>query len=182
MQYDLKKELSDKQTIALQWHGEDTKVLIAGDGVKTEVKTGDVITVSMKQARELFSYSNLWTFEGDKPVKHNFNEMLKKLAAKAAKKDKKSKTEESGDEEEEEEEEEEITADDVDNMKTKKEVVAALKNLGATFNDQATKAELSGLLKEVLAEKAQANTPANETEAKTEESGDQNAASDGAEK
>jgi len=96
MQYDLKKELTDKSKFALQWHGEDTKVLIAGEGVKTEVKKGDVITVSLNQAKELFSYSNLWTFEGDEPVKHNFNEMLKKLAIKAAKK---AKSEEAGEEE-----------------------------------------------------------------------------------
>jgi hypothetical protein len=95
MQYDLKKDLTEKGTFSLQWHGEDTKVLIAGDGVKTEVKKGDVITVDLKQARELLSYSYLWTLEGDQPVKHQYNEMLAKLAAKAAKK---AKSEETGEE------------------------------------------------------------------------------------
>jgi len=67
-------------------------------------------------------------------------------------------------------------------MKIKKELVSALKNLGATFNDQATKAELSELLKEVIAEKAQVKTEeANETEAKSEEAGEE-AAADGSEK
>lgn len=160
MKYDLKKELTEKNMFALQWHGEVTKVLIAGDGEKTEVKNGDVINVAMKQAKELFSYSNLWTFEGDEPVKHNFDEMLKKLALKAAKKA--AKTDEAEETGEENDDGEEITADDVDKMK-KPELVTALKKLGASFNDQANKTELAGLLKEVLAEKAQVEETGDET-------------------
>lgn len=152
MQYDLKKDLTDKSMVALKWHGEDTKVLIYGEAEKTEVKKGDVINVSLKQARELLSYSYLWTFDGDEPVKHKYNEMVSKLAAKAARKAKKADDSEEG-EEASDDEDEEISADDVDGMK-KAEIVTHLKKLGASFNDQATKAELAGLLKDALAEKA----------------------------
>ena len=155
MQYDLKKELTDKSKFNLQWHGEDTKVLIYGDAVKTEVKKGDVISVSLKQAHELLSYSHLWTLEGDQPVKHQYNEMLTKLATKAAKKAKKAEETEEG--EEVEEEDEEIDVESIDGMK-KADLVTALRKQGVSFNDQATKAELASLLKEVLAEKAQTET------------------------
>jgi len=155
MQYDLKKELTEKSKFNLQWHGEDTKVLIYGEAEKTEVKKGDVIGVSMKQAHELLSYSHLWTLEGDQPVKHQYNEMLIKLAAKAAKKA--AKADETEDGEGGEDEDEEIDVEAIDSMK-KAELVTALKKQGVSFNDQATKAELASLLKEVLAEKAQAET------------------------
>lgn len=169
MQYDLKKELTDKSKFNLQWHGEDTKVLIYNDAEKTEVKKGDVISVSLKQAHELLSYSYLWTLEGDQPVKHQYNDMLIKMAAKAAKKAKADETEEG----EETEEEEEVDVEKIDGMK-KAELVSALKKQGVSFNDQATKAELAGLLKEVLAEKAQTETEeaTDETEADETEEGE----------
>jgi hypothetical protein len=148
MQYDLKKDLTDKTKFNLQWHGEDTKVLIHGDAEKTEVKKGDVINVSLRQARELLSYSYLWTLEGDEPAVHQYNEMLAKMAAKEAKQADEAGEGNQGDGE--------ITADDVDGMK-KTELVTALRKLGASFNDQANKAELAELLKEVLAEKAKAD-------------------------
>lgn len=148
MKYDLKKDFTDKSEFALQWHGDDTKVLIHGDGEKTVVKTGDVITVCLKQARELLSYSYQWTLEGDEPAKHQYNDMLAKMAAKQAKQADETDAGDQGDGE--------ITADDVDGMK-KAELVTALRKLGASFNDQALKPELAELLKEVLAEKARAD-------------------------
>lgn len=152
MKYDLKKLLVNDALITLQWHGEDTKVLVRGDGEKTEVKKGDTLKVSVGQARELLNYSYLWTLEGDEPVKHQYNDMLAKLATKAAKKAAKTdKAEETGNDNDNDDDEE-ITADDVDKMK-KPELVTALKKLGASFNDQANKAELAGLLKETLAAK-----------------------------
>jgi len=169
MKYDLKKDLTDKSMVALKWHGEDTKVLIYGEAEKTEVKKGDVINVSLKQARELLSYSYLWTFDGDEPVKHKYNEMVAKLAAKEARKAKKADDSEEG-EEAGDDDDEEITADDVDGMK-KAEIVTQLKKRGASFNDQATKAELAGLLKDVLAEQVDEETE-EESEEETEKADD----------
>lgn len=148
MKYDLKKDFTDNSKFSLQWHGDDTKVLMHGDGAKTEVKTGDVISVCLKQARELLSYSYLWTLEGDEPAKHQYNDMLAKMAAKQAKAADETDEGNQGDGE--------ITADDVDGLK-KAELVTALRKLGASFNDQALKPELAELLKEVLAEKAKAD-------------------------
>jgi len=168
MKYDLKKDLTDKSMVALKWHGDDTKVLIYGEAEKIEVKKGDVINVSLKQARELLSYSYLWTFDGDEPVKHKYNEMVAKLAAKEAKKAKKADESEEG-EEAGDDDDEDITADDVDGMK-KAEIVTQLKKRGASFNDQATKAELAGLLKDVLSDQADGETEeADESEEGEEE-------------
>ena len=69
MQYDLKKVLENKAVISLEWHGEDTFVKLSEkDAGKTEVKTGDVVKVSVKIAEFLLSYSDQWTLKGDKPV------------------------------------------------------------------------------------------------------------------
>ncbi len=141
MKYDLKKELKDKSAIALQWHGDDTKVSIYGKPGKTEVKKGDVIKVNLKQARELLSYSYLWTLEGDEPVKHGYDEMMAKLGAKQA-----AQGEEDGDAEEV------VDINDVDKMK-KPAIITALKKIGATFNDQSTAKELALLLKDAIAAK-----------------------------
>ena len=68
-QYDLEKELEEKQNIELEYHGEATMVrLHRRDAGKTEVVKGDVVKVSLKTAKALLRYSSLWTLKDDKPV------------------------------------------------------------------------------------------------------------------
>lgn len=141
MQYDLKKTLEDKATVNVQWHGEPTRVLVRGEGEKTEVKTGDVLTVDRKQAAELLGYSPLWTLEGDTPTKQPYMENWKRLGQK--KKESVAGTEEVT----------ELTPAALGKM-NKTQLQTELKKLGATFNDQATKEELKSLLTEALEEKA----------------------------
>lgn len=139
MKYDLKKELEDKTMVEVQWHGEPTRVLVNGDAEKTEVKTGDVLKLTRKQAAELLGYSSLWTFEGDVPTPQPYRENLKRLAQKKT-------AGATG------EEETVLTPAAVAKM-NKKQLHTELKKLGATFNDQATNDELKALLTEALEEK-----------------------------
>jgi len=157
MQYDLKKDINDGTKVAVQWHGEETKVLIAGDAGKTIVKKGDVLSVTIKQAKELLSYSHLWTLEGDRPVKHAYDEAMTKLAKKKAKKE----VTEQG----EEDSGKELDINDLnpDEME-KPALVAALKKLAVTFNDRQGKEKLAILLKEVIAEKSAATVKPEEGE------------------
>lgn len=140
MKYDPKK-ITEETKVALEWHGDDTKVLVRGDSAKTPVKKGGILEVSVPQAKELLAYSHLWTLKGDKPLKHGYNEMIAKTVQTSAKKSS-AKTENKIDE-------------DVDcdpDKAEKKTIVKALKKLGVTFNDKATRDELAGLLKETKAE------------------------------
>ena len=89
MKYDSKKVFNQVVKINMQWHGDDTKVLLRGDAVKTPVAKGDVIQVEMAQAKELIAYSSLWTLEGDEPIKHPFDVMMAKLREQADKEAKK---------------------------------------------------------------------------------------------
>ena len=146
MQYDLKKTLEDKAKVNLQWHGEPTRVLVRGQGEKTVVNTGDVLTVDKKQAAELLGYSPLWTLEGDTPTPQPYMENLKRLAEKKVEAP-------AGDEEKE------LTPAAVEKM-NKKQLQAELKKLGATFNDQASNADL----KELLLATMEAGAPAGDEE------------------
>ena len=154
MQYDLKKTLEDKAKVNVQWHGEPTRVLVRGQGEKTEVNTGDVLTVDKKQAAELLGYSPLWTLEGDVPTPQPYLENLKRLNEKKVEAP-------AGDEEKE------LNPAAVEKM-NKKQLQAELKKLGATFNDQATNPELKELLLETLEAQASGNENAPAGDEETE--------------
>jgi hypothetical protein len=133
-QYDLKNELAEKALVALEWHGDDTKVLIHGDAEKTAVEKGSVIEVTLRQARELLAYSHLWTLEGDKPLQHAYDANMARLAKVARKQASVTGT----------------TA--APEKMDRKAIIKSLKKLRVTFNDKASVEELAGLLKEKLAE------------------------------
>ena len=167
MQYDAKKVLEDKATVELEWHGEPTRVLVYGQGEKTEVKTGGKLSVSRKQAVELLGYSPLWTLAGDTPVKQPYMENWKRLAKNVGKNKKENAPGA--------EKETELTESAIAKM-SKKDLKAELKKLGATFNDEASNDELRGLLTETLAEKAaeKENAPGAEKHIVTQEDLDNN--------
>lgn len=149
MQYDPKKDFKSDATIKLQWHGEPTRVLVDGEGVKREVATGDVIEVSLDQAKRLIGYSPLWTKEGDKPTKQPYMDRLGKPEKQAKGK----KSDQTGNQTGEV-----LTIEAVDKMKSKPKVIEALKARGASFNDQGTIDELKIVLKESLEAEAKAKT------------------------
>lgn len=137
MQYnptDLKKE----SKLALKWHGEDTLVRIEGEDEKRVVKTGDVISVSPEQAKKLLRYSSDWTLKGDKVVDHPFKNRSEFVERSTL------KPQDTG-----------VThplVGDPSKIKTRAKVIDALKQLNATFNDQASEAELRDLLNELVTE------------------------------
>lgn len=133
MQYDLKK-LVEHKTISIEWHGESTRVLVDGESSKRQVKAGDVLKVTIEQARRLLSYSPFWTLKGDKPKEQPY---LNRSIAAAEK-------------------EENQTDDDtpLENM-TKEQIVEKLKEIGKSFNDQADTEDLRGVLLEAQIEQEQ---------------------------
>ncbi len=65
--------LENKAIFRLAWHGADTLVqLDKKDAEKTEVKTGDVVEVSMKMAESLLKSNAMWTMEGDEPMEQGY--------------------------------------------------------------------------------------------------------------
>lgn len=150
MKYDLKKDLDQGVKVAVQWHGAPTLVLIEGDSVKTEVNTGDVLKVTLAQAKTLLRYSHLWTLEGDKPLEHGKAVVkAKKAASKAAKGSKSKKT---AKDDEKDEDDAALTVADVEKMTEKEEVLAALEKMGEKANAEATLDELKSVLVEKLSE------------------------------
>ena len=159
MKIDLKKLLNNDATITLQWHGDDTKVLVRGDATKTVVEKGGTLKVSVAQAQELIRYSYLWTLEGEEPADNAFDKIalpfaLKKAEAELKAREKsqsKSKKDDAGNN----------SPDDIDfdtlvpeTMK-KVDITAALTALGVSFNDTAKTKSLAGLLSEALKERAE---------------------------
>lgn len=138
MQYDLKKELMDKGTIDVQWHGEPTRVLIDGEAEKREVPTGAALKVNLIQAKRLLSYSPLWTLKGDKPTEQPYMNRFGKNAS--SKKDKKK-----------DQEKDKQVNKKVEEL-TREEIIEALKTAEATFNDAAETEELRQLLVEAQVE------------------------------
>jgi hypothetical protein len=135
MQYDMKK-IGAGTLITIKWHGAPTRVLVNGELVKREVGTGDVLEVTVEQARQLLSMYRLFTLDGDEPMKqaapvYSLTEAEKKAKA------------ESG----------EITVEEAEKLEKKKDVMEALKKLDVSFNDQANKKELQSLLIETLKER-----------------------------
>lgn len=131
MQYNLKKDLEKTQKVKLQWHGEETNVLVKGQGAKTLVKTGDVLSVTVEQARNLLRYSHLWTMDGDEPVAHGFDASQAKLHAVAVEKAAQAP---------------EPEANKAPDLTEKEQVMASLRELNVTFNDAASTEELKQLL------------------------------------
>lgn len=195
MQYNTKELLEDKEQLELTWHGEPTRVLVRGQGEKTEVPTGGTLTVSRAQAVELLKYSPLWTLAGDKPQKQPYMQ-AQAAALKAQEAElqqqrklslarlKSAKTTEAPQVNEPFKPDMEpvlaiLTQGDVDAMKTKKQVVNALKERKATFNESVSLPELKVVLLEREAERQAAadkeakaaakKKPAAEPEAPAEE-------------
>lgn len=127
MQYDLNKELKDSKKVKLTWHGSPTRLLIDGEHTKTDVNTGDTVSVSVAQARVLLKMYRLWTLVGDEPV-----EKPKAVEAPVAAPV------------------DTLVPKKVETM-TKEDVMQALKEKGLTFNDKASLKDLKGLLLEKLA-------------------------------
>lgn len=171
MKYDLDK-LAKDSTIALTWHGDDTRVLIDGEGEKRVVKTGETIEVSVEQGKALLKYSHKWTLEGDKPEEQPFERaqkaaverqdaIMRRRVAQKAKKAAKGADDASEDATEGEGDEDvlvPLTEADVDAMETKKEVLSALKVREVKANKNAGLDELKSLLKENLTADAPADT------------------------
>lgn len=162
-------------TVAVQWHGEPTRVKIGQDAEKTHVPTGGVINVSEEQAKQLFAYSEDWTLEGEKPKAQPYRKaqadavkrLDEKRAAEAKKKTAKKeavKKTDAGDGNDGDEKEpvlEPLTEADVDLMTTKAAASNALKARKVKHNARgASLDELKSLLKEAIA--AQANEEKNE--------------------
>lgn len=180
MRYNL-DELEKDSTIELTWHGEDTRVLIEGEGEKRHVKTGDTIEISLEQAKILLRYSHKWTLKGDEYVEQPFERAQKAaherqdaiMRRRLAKKGK--KTDESEDEAGSEAESAPhidaklLNEADIDAMETKKEILAVFKELDLKVNKNASLDELKVVLKEKLAEVAAAAEPVAESEEKTQE-------------
>lgn len=164
MQYNL-DQLAKDSTVKLTWHGEDTRVLVDGEGEKRDVKAGDTLEVSVEQAKTLLKYSHKWTLEGDTPIEQPFEKaqkaaherqaaiMKKRLARRmnAGKPESAEGAEESTDGEGAEDAVMPLTEADVDAMDTKKEILAALKARKVKANKNADVSELKSLLKENLA-------------------------------
>lgn len=166
--YNIKEELKDDRIVKLQWHGAPTRVLIQGDGEKTEVDTGDVIEVSVKQAAELLHYDSKWTKEGDQPVISEFDKQQKKLrdeqskiaqkAAKDAAKRAKGESSEAaaeageGDDDEDDDAPIDIATLNPEAM-SKDEIVLTLKKLEVTVNSRQGEEKLRELLVETINEK-----------------------------
>lgn len=158
MGYEIPKDLKDERTVEVEWHGADTRVMIDGDGVKTDVKKGDVITVSIKQAKALLVYDRNWTFAGDKPKEHAFDkEQERRLKeqdklAKKARKGNKAEAE-NNDDDDDENEPEEIDIESLNpEAMSREEIINALKGLGVNHNNRTGEDKLRGLLTEVIAE------------------------------
>lgn len=166
-------EVEKEAMIDLTWHGEPTLVLLDGAEEKTEVATGATIKVTASQAKRLISYSSKWTMKGDKPVAHGFEDararalaaqderMRQRIARKSGKKAAPAPTNADGTAAPTVET---LTDDEIDAMKNKKDIVAALKERGVKANKEATPDELKSLLKETIKERAAAaasqNAPA----------------------
>jgi hypothetical protein len=160
MGYEISKDLKDERTVEVEWHGADTRVMIDGDGVKTDVKKGDVITVSIKQAKALLVYDRNWTFAGDKPKEHAFDkeqERRLKEQDKLAKKARKGSvdTQNTQDDDSSDDDEPEVIDLEALNPETmsKDEVVNTLKALGVSHNSRTGEEKLKGLLIETITEK-----------------------------
>ena len=142
MQYDL-KELAQDQIVTMVWHGEPTRVLVRGEGEKREVKKGDELEVSVKQARELLKYSPDWTLSGDKPVDQPYRAAQKAAVEAKAPKAKKAEKKAAP----------ALTKEAVEAAKTKEDVLALCKAHKIKVNDNASVDELKAVLLDELKEK-----------------------------
>lgn len=154
MQYDL-KTIGKESLVKIKWHGVPTRVLLEGEAVKRDVATGDVLEVTVNQARQLVSMNRLFTLDGDEPMYQ-----APQVFAPSAEEVK--KAEESG----------ELTLAMAEKLEKKKDIVDALKGLDVSFNATgASAAELKALLIETLTEKATAPEKEPEADDKKPEDG-----------
>lgn len=166
--YNMEKAV-ETAMVSMQWHGAPTRVLVRGEGAKRDVGTGDVVAVSLEQARELVKYSHFWTVEGDTPTEHGFEKAQKDAlakvvaAAKAEKTGKKPAAEttkktkaptkaeaEAAAKAAKEAAVADLTAEKVEAMATIEEVMAALESVGTKVNPDASLEEMKSVLMEVL--------------------------------
>lgn len=151
MQYDL-KTIGQSALVKIKWHGAPTRVLVRGEGEKREVATGDVLEVTAEQAKELLNINRLFTLEGDKPMKQASPVVLPET------KDPEGNTVAT------------LTAKTALDLKTKKEIVEALKTLDIKFNEALSKADLLLVLTEELeAREKQAQEDKEKAEKEAEE-------------
>lgn len=166
--YNLNKVFSEENLVELQYHGRDTRVLFEGEGEKREVKAGDIVEVSTKQAKQLLAYSRDWTLKGDKPVEHEFDKAqarLREQMNKDAKKAQKGgKEDESSDDDNEDFDVLLLNPEKMD----KKEILAALKKMEVTANNRHGEDKL----RELLVESIQEWKDAQEDAGKEEEAGE----------
>lgn len=143
MQYDL-NNLGETALVKIKWHGTPTRVLVRGEGEKRDVATGEVIEVTLQQAKELLNINRLFTLDGDVPMKQaeasvpveTVDEEGNKVVV--------------------------MTSDEAEKLDKKKDVVEALKNLGVSFNDALSKNDLKVLLVETIKENEAAAKVASE--------------------
>ena len=173
MRYNL-DELTKESIIALTWHGEDTRILIEGEGVKRDIKTGDTVEVALEQAKTLLKYSHKWTLKGDEPIEQPF-ERAQKAANDRQEAMMRRRTAKKGEADNSEDEPAVdvavLTEADIDAMETKKEILATFKKLDIKVNKNASLEELKVVLKEKLAEIAAdaEEVPADDSEDENEE-------------
>ena len=159
-QYDFDK-VKKENKLSLKWHGEPTLVALVKGEAKVAVNTGDVVEVTESIAKELLTYSSMWTLKNDAPVVHPYMMTYKKalearsarqvaLAKKASKK--KGETAPAAPADDKKLAPEALTEADVDLMDTKKAVLEALLARGIKANKNATLDELKAVLKDKLAE------------------------------
>lgn len=133
MQYDL-NNLGETALVKIKWHGMPTRVLVRGEAQKRDVATGEVIEVTLEQAKELLNINRLFTLDGDVPMKQS-----EPMPPASENKDEEGNVV--------------LTSDAAEKLDKKKDVVDALKNLGVSFNDALSKNDLKVLLVETLKEK-----------------------------
>jgi hypothetical protein len=154
--YNVNKLFSAENLVKLEYHGIDTRVLFEGEGEKRDVKAGDVVEVSTKQAKQLLAYSRDWTLKGDKPVEHEFDKAQARLREQMNKDAKKAQKERSGEKSEDESNDEDDEDFDVlllnPEKMDKKEILAALKKMEVTANNRHSEEKLRGLLVESIQE------------------------------
>lgn len=141
MQYS-PSDFTSSQMVELQWHGDDTRVLFQGEGEKRDVKKGEVVSVTVEDAKRLVRYSSLWTKKGDKPVKQPFVDRRKRMLS-ADEQIQNARNLSHGDPE--------YTVEMVDKMKDKEEIMKHLRTLHQTFNKRAETEDLKALLRDVVA-------------------------------
>lgn len=183
----LNKELVEKSSVKVKWHGEEaTRVLVRGDAEKTVVKPGGVFVVTKEQAKELLTYSHLFTLENQEPVDHPFDReqaRLRKVSkekAAAPAKPSKAKEEPKKPAEEGSEGDKVLSREEVAAFKKASDVSEVLTGMGVEHNPKAKVSELKALLAEKL-EPVWKDMEAAESEEDEDEDSDEDESEEGGE-